>query len=98
MKKRVITIAFAALLGTAVLAQDEAPALVLNLSEAIEYANENNKALKNSRQEVDKSDAAIWEAISQGLPQADVAVDYMTYFGYELEFSFGGGDLPLLIK
>ncbi len=90
MKKRTITIAFAALLGTAVLAQDQSPALVLNLGEAIEYANENNKSLMNSRQELDKSQSAIWEAISQGLPQADIAVDYMTYFGYEMEFSFGG--------
>ncbi len=90
MKNKIIAIAFAALLGTAVIAQDEAPSLVLNLGEAIVYANENNKALKNSRQEVEKSDASIWEAISQGLPQVDIAVDYMTYFGYEMEFSFGG--------
>jgi outer membrane protein len=94
-KKRIISIMFAILLGTAVLAQDLEPALVLNLSEAIEFANENNKSLKNSRQELDRSDAAIWEAISQGLPQADVAVDYMTYFGYEMEFSFGAGDITV---
>ncbi|MDA3822460.1 MAG: TolC family protein [Bacteroidales bacterium] len=93
MKKRNIIIAFTALLGTSILAQDVDPGLVLNLSEAIEYADEHNKSLKNSRQEIDKSEAAIWEAISQGLPQADIAVDYMTYFGYELEFSFGGEEM-----
>jgi outer membrane protein len=93
MKKRTMTIAFAALLGTSLLAQDADPGLVLNLAEAIDYANENNKGLVNSRQEIDKSEAAVWEAISQGLPQADIAVDYMTYFGYEMEFSFGGGDM-----
>lgn len=95
MKKSILSLALAILLGIGALAQDEAPALVLNLGEAIEYANEYNKALRNSRQEVDRSKSAIWEAISQGLPQADIAVDYLTYFGYELEFSFGGSDITV---
>jgi outer membrane protein TolC len=43
----------------------------------------------NARQELIKSDKSVWEAISQGLPQVDGALDYMTYFNYELEFSFG---------
>lgn len=90
MKNLLFIIVFAVIPGRWMLAQDISPRLVLNLGEAIEYATENNKTLKNSRQELDRSDAAIWEAISQGLPQADVAVDYMTYFNYELEFSFGG--------
>ena len=68
--------------------------LVLDLQGAISYALEYNKALKNSRMEVERSDASIKEAISQGLPQVDGAVDFMTYFNYELEFSFGAGGAP----
>jgi outer membrane protein TolC len=40
--------------------------------------------------EVDRSSASVWESISQGLPQVDGTLDYMSYFNYELEFSFGG--------
>ncbi len=95
IKKIGLIIALAAIPGSWMLAQDITPGLVLNLGEAIKYATENNKMLKNSRQDLEKSEAVIWEAISQGLPQADIAVDYMTYFGYELEFSFGGGDFTV---
>lgn len=74
--------------------QENSGDLVLDLQGAIEYALEYNKALKNSRREVDRSGATIREAIAQGLPQVDGTVDYMTYFNYELEFSFGGGGMP----
>ncbi len=40
--------------------------------------------------EVERSKASVWESISQGLPQVDGTVDYMTYFNYEMEFNFGG--------
>ncbi len=65
--------------------------LVLSLQDAIDFAIAYNKSLQNSRLEVERSRSTIWESISQGLPQVDGAVDYMTYFNYELEFSFGGG-------
>jgi len=68
--------------------------LVLNLQEAVDYAVAYNKSLKNARMEVDRSRASVWESISQGLPQVDGTLDYMSYFNYELEFSFGGGDAP----
>ena len=74
--------------------QEPADELVLDLREAVDYALSYNKSLKNSRLEVERSRRSIWEAISQGLPQVDGAVDFMTYFNYELEFSFGtGGDV-----
>jgi outer membrane protein len=65
--------------------------MVLTLQEAVDYAIAYNKSLKNARMEVDRSRASVWESISRGLPQVDGTVDYMSYFNYELEFSFGTG-------
>ncbi len=90
----IFTIILAAGMNLNGFGQEPADELVLNLQEAVDYAIAYNKALKNSRLEVERSERSIWEAISQGLPQIDGAVDYMTYFNYELEFSFGmGGDV-----
>ncbi len=89
MKKKICTIALVTLTGISSFAQEEDSGLVLDLQGAISYAIENNKNLKNARQELTKSDKGVWEAISQGLPQVDATLDYMTYFNYELEFSFG---------
>jgi len=98
MKNRLSKIIFTLLLALGVLipgiSQENAEELVLDLRGAVDYAMEYNKSLKNARSEVERSDASIWEAISQGLPQVDGAVDFMTYFNYELEFSFGGGGAP----
>ncbi len=91
MRKIIIT----TLLATGILlsgrGQKPPDELILNLQEAIDYAISYNKILKKSRLTVERSRASIWEAISQGLPQVDGSVDYMTYFNYELEFSFGSG-------
>lgn len=65
--------------------------LVLSLQEAVDFAIAYNKTLQSSRMEVERSRSSIWESIAQGLPQVDGTVDYMTYFNYELAFSFGGG-------
>ncbi len=90
MKRCITGIAFIFIMVTGLFAQDASGALELDLQKAISYAMEHNKELKNARQELVKSDRSIWESISQGLPQADLLMDYMTYFNYELEFSFGG--------
>lgn len=73
--------------------QEATDHLILDLKGAVDYALNYNKSLQNARLELERSDRRIWESISQGLPQVDAAVDYMTYFNYELEFSFGGGDM-----
>lgn len=89
MRKSAILILTTAMMGVGVMAQGEEPGLSLDLKGAVEYAIANNKNLMNARQELIKSDKSIWEAISQGLPQVDATLDYMTYFNYELEFQFG---------
>jgi outer membrane protein TolC len=89
MKKKIITIIFPIFIALAAMGQDTGTRLEFNLQEAVNHALQHNKELKNSRQELIKSEKSIWESISQGLPQADLLVDYMTYFNYELEFQFG---------
>lgn len=69
--------------------QDATETLVLDMQGAIDYAISYNKNLKNSRMEVDQSRASVWESISQGLPQVEGTLDYMTYFNYEMAFNFG---------
>lgn len=88
--KKFISFVAAAFISVGLLAQEENSSVSLNLQEAVDYAVQHNKSLKNARQEVEKSDKGVWEAISQGLPQVDATLDYMTYFNYEMEFSFGG--------
>jgi outer membrane protein len=65
--------------------------LRLSLSEAQDYAIEHNKTLKNAKLDMKTSDLKLKETISQGLPQITAGVDYTTYFGYEMQFNFGGG-------
>ncbi len=91
--KLILIIGLAAWMSLGSRAQEPAGELALNLQEAVDYAIAYNKSLKNARLEVERSRASIWEAISQGLPRVDGTLDYMTYFNYELQFSFGGGDV-----
>lgn len=77
------------LYGTIVSAQNK---MTFSLSEAQDYAIEHNKTLQNARSDVSASDLKIKESISQGLPQVDASLDWMTYFGYEMEFDLSMGE------
>lgn len=68
--------------------------MALDLQSAIDHAITYNKSLQNARLEVERSRKSIWEAIAQGLPQVEGTMDYMSYFNYEMEFNFGGGEAP----
>jgi len=95
MKRKTLIVATLILLGSMARAQDEGSVLKLDLQGAIDYAMQHNKNLENARQELIKSDKSVWEAISQGLPQVDASLDYMTNFGFEMEFpSFIPGGEP----
>lgn len=89
MKKLFLATILSCLALPGIHCQESEARITLSLAEAIDYALEHNKNLLNARQELVKSDKSVWEAISQGLPQANAALDYMTYFNYELEFQFG---------
>lgn len=66
----------------------------LTLAEAREYALQHNKTLLNARDQVTSSKKKVMETVARGLPQIDGALDYMTYFGYELDFGFGSTGTP----
>ncbi|WP_430810163.1 MULTISPECIES: TolC family protein [unclassified Carboxylicivirga] len=60
---------------------DEKESYVLSLEEAKDLALTYNVTLKNAGLSIDKANAAMWEAIAQGLPQVNATVDYTTFFG-----------------
>lgn len=97
MKKRKIILLFTLVLTMIISnrgwGQELPDKLVLDLQGAVDHALSYNKSLMNSRMEVERARKRNWEAISQGLPQVDGTLDYMTYFNYEMEFNFsmGGG-------
>jgi outer membrane protein len=90
MKHITMTITLFFLLGHMISAQET---LSFSLTEAQEYAIEHNKTLKDARLNIDLSERKLKETVAQGLPQVDASVDWMTYFGYEMEFNFGGSDV-----
>lgn len=65
--------------------------LELSLGEALNYAIEYNKTVKNADLAVQEAQKRINESISTGLPQADATIDYSNYLGAEMEFSFQEG-------
>lgn len=54
-------------------AQETSPELKLSLKEAQEHAIQNNKMMISSRMDVEASKAAVWETISNGLPQVSAS-------------------------
>ncbi len=89
--KILLTIGLALAFGFGLRAQEPTEELVLSLQEAVDFAIDYNKTLKNARLDVERSRKSIWESIAQGLPQVEGTVDYTTYFNYELEFAFNMG-------
>lgn len=61
-----------------------------SLEDAVAFALENNKQLNATRYDIEKSESAYREARAGWLPQVDGAVDFMTYFDYEINFMSGG--------
>ncbi|MDA3928608.1 MAG: TolC family protein [Prolixibacteraceae bacterium] len=66
--------------------------LQLSLSEAQNYAIEHNKTIQSARLDISLSERKLKETKAQGLPQIEASLDWTTYFGYEMEFSFGTGE------
>ena len=60
-----------------------------SLTEARNFALEHNLLIKNAKLAVNASEKQKWQAIANGLPQAEALMDYTNYFNYELEFQFG---------
>ncbi|PKG50047.1 MULTISPECIES: TolC family protein [Olleya] len=71
---RNILIIFSLLLST--IAYSQETATQLSLQEAINYALENNRTVKNAALDIDAAIKQKWETTATGLPQLSAAVDY----------------------
>lgn len=71
-KKEVLTVLLLFLLTSGIIrAQEKSGDLKLSLKEAQDYAIQNNKQMISSRMEVEASKIAVWETISNALPQVN---------------------------
>lgn len=72
--------------------------LSLTLDNALNYAIEHNKTLKNAKFEIDKSAQRIKENIAIGLPQINASLDYTNYLGAEASIQFNSSVPPTTIE
>jgi outer membrane protein TolC len=50
-----------------------------SLTEAVNYARDNNRYIKNADLSILAAEQQVWETTAQGLPQISGAIDYQTY-------------------
>lgn len=65
-----------------------------SLQEAINFALENNKNIKNAELDILAAEQQVWETTSLGLPQINGAVDYQIYLKTPFDISSLGPDDP----
>lgn len=68
--------------------------LTLDLEGAVKYALQYNKTMKNSDLAVDQAGEKLKEAIANGLPQLNAAVDYSNALGAKIKIRFNP-DMPV---
>lgn len=94
MKAKLVIIFLVLIWGISRLYSQTTEVFAFSLNEARSYALEHNMLIKNARLNILYSEKQVWEAIAMGLPQAEVTLDYIDYFNYELEFNIGGTSTP----
>ena len=65
-----------------------------SLQEAINFALENNKNIKNAELDILAAEQQVWETTALGLPQINGAVDYQIYLKTPFDISSGSLLLP----
>ena len=90
--KLIKTLVFSAITLSCSMAWAQQEAHTFTLSQACDYALQQNKSQMKARDQVSSAKYAFREARAQGLPQVDGGVDFMTYFNYEMNFSFGSSE------
>lgn len=89
MKIKLLTFVMLIILpGFGAMAQET---MSLTVQDACKYAIQHNLTLKNSHLATDKSHQAVWEAISNGLPQIDATMDYTNALGADISITFAEG-------
>lgn len=79
----------------AIFSQEDA-AMQLSLDEAIIYATENNRTIKNADLSILAAKHQVWETTARGLPQINGAVDYSIYLKRPFDVSSFEPDNPFL--
>jgi len=87
-KSKIIIIGLMSLFWAASFGQEK---LSLSLDEAVTYAIQYNKLIKNADLAILEAQKKINETIFSGLPQVDATIDYSNFMGAEMELSFAGG-------
>jgi outer membrane protein len=73
---------------TGVFSQEKKDSLKLSLTDAQNYALQNNRSVRNARIDLLSADKKIWETIAMGLPQLGLSANYQHQFVVP-ELSFG---------
>lgn len=78
-----------------VFGQDKKEVLKLTVSEAQDFALQNNREVQSSRIDIQSADKKVWENLALGLPQVNIAANYLHQFKIpELSFGFDVNSLP----
>lgn len=80
---------------TSIVAQNDNKKMSLSLQDAINYALEHNRQLKNASLEVQKAEMQRWQTIAQMLLNIDGNIGYYNMFGEELKFIEGMPGSPM---
>ncbi|MEM1001230.1 MAG: TolC family protein [Bacteroidota bacterium] len=92
MRKYHFTLLFILILSS-INAQNEVYSF--RLQEAIDYALENNRIVKNAQRDIEAAEKQKWETIATGLPQVDANINYQNFLKQQVsvipaEFIPGG--------
>jgi outer membrane protein TolC len=60
--------------------QDKKETLKLSISEAQTYALQNNRTIQSAKIDIQSADKKIWENLASGLPQFNIAANYLHQF------------------
>ena len=75
--------------------QDKNAVLKLSISEAQAFAVQNNRTVQSARIDIKSADKKVWENLATGLPQVNVAANYLHQFVVpELSLGFDVRSLP----
>lgn len=87
--KKLFTIIIVLLLTAIGFAQEEG-IRSFSLKEAVDFALDNNKSVKNAKLDEQKAKAFNWEILTQGLPQVNAGIEY--------DYNFKVAQIPALTK
>ena len=66
-----------------------------SLQEAIDFALQNNRQVKNAQRDIDAAEEQKWETIATGLPQIDANINYQNFIKQQVSVvpaEFFGGE------